>query len=256
MARSSATARPPTERPMSSHMTQVAPIIAKLVSFCWMSMIESPVGVGRVRCRARVRAQQQQPACHRPTARNCGAFGDWRRRCPGADRPDRHGQVSAAIALLAVLGLAALGCDGDGETGSGCPDGGACGRARETTIYFDPRFNTAPGRRAGAGPGRAGRQPRRAPAFGAAHAGGVHARSIQHPGGDRFGAARGRGPGVAVAAAVGVVRPASGPAVPARSHHLRGLGELRRFAGGPAAVRGFRTSPPRRRPVRAVPSRR
>ncbi len=26
-------------------MTQVAPIIAKLVSFCWISMIESPVGV-------------------------------------------------------------------------------------------------------------------------------------------------------------------------------------------------------------------
>ena len=41
MARSSATATPPTESATSSHMIQVAPIIANPVSFCWMSMTVS-----------------------------------------------------------------------------------------------------------------------------------------------------------------------------------------------------------------------
>src|SRR5215471_14512752 len=38
MARSRATATPPTERPTSSHMTHVAPIIANPVNLVWMSM--------------------------------------------------------------------------------------------------------------------------------------------------------------------------------------------------------------------------
>src|SRR5438552_11102508 len=65
MARSSATATPPTERPTSSHMIQVAPIIAKPVSFCWMSMMFSvSCKFEGVSCCVRVAPlERQQPAC-------------------------------------------------------------------------------------------------------------------------------------------------------------------------------------------------